>query len=290
MPVMDGLSATLALRQLPQLRDLPVLAMTANAGPDDVERCRAAGMNAHLAKPIEPEAMWRELLRWLPQREPADSASPPPVASESATATLDIPQAGWPAQLPGVDSEVGLRRAMGKPDLYRNLLRRFAEGERRTLERLAAALQDEHWPEAQRLAHTTKGVAGQIGAAALQDSAAALEDAIRAQAPPDQLQARLQALRQQLEPLLQALEDWLSAQPAPVPASTTPSSAEDSAGYAQARKELLALLRESDSASLEQLERHAPALQARLGAQYPRLHQLVNEFDFDAAIEILERA
>lgn len=205
------------------------------------------------------------------------------MASESATATLDIPQAGWPAQLPGVDSEVGLRRAMGKPDLYRNLLRRFAEGERRTLERLAAALQDEHWPEAQRLAHTTKGVAGQIGAAALQD-------AIRAQAPPDQLQARLQALRQQLEPLLHALEDWLSAQPAPVPASTTPSSAEDSPGYAQARKELLALLHESDSASLEQLERHAPALQARLGAQFPRLRQRVNEFDFDAAIEILERA
>ncbi len=290
MPVMDGLSATLALRQLPQLRDLPVLAMTANAGPDDVERCRAAGMNAHLAKPIEPEAMWRELLRWLPQREPAGSASPPAAASESATATLDIQQADWPAQLPGVDSEDGLRRAMGKPDLYRNLLRRFAEGERHTLERLAAALQDEHWPEAQRLAHTTKGVAGQIGAAALQDSAAALEDAIRAQAPPDQLQARLQALGQQLEPLLHALEDWLSAQPAPVPASSTPSSAEDSPGYAQARKELLALLHESDSASLEQLERHAPALQARLGAQYPRLHQLVNEFDFDAAIEILERA
>ena len=65
MPVMNGLEATRAIRQLPGMKDIPILAMTANAFNEDREECLAAGMNAHVGKPMEPGAFYATLLEWL---------------------------------------------------------------------------------------------------------------------------------------------------------------------------------------------------------------------------------
>ena len=83
MPVMDGLTATRAIRH--QLgSSLSIIAMTANAFGDDRAACLGAGMNDHIAKPVDPEQLYLTLLRWLPLRQ-RDSAQRPPV--------LDTPQA-----------------------------------------------------------------------------------------------------------------------------------------------------------------------------------------------------
>jgi CheY-like chemotaxis protein len=68
MPVMDGVKATVALRLNPRWQSLPVVAMTANAMQADRQRCLAAGMNDHIAKPIEPEDLWKTLLKWIKPR------------------------------------------------------------------------------------------------------------------------------------------------------------------------------------------------------------------------------
>ena len=65
MPVMDGYAATRALRQQPQWRDLPVIAMTANALVGDRDKVLAAGMNDHIAKPIKVDQMFATLARWV---------------------------------------------------------------------------------------------------------------------------------------------------------------------------------------------------------------------------------
>ncbi len=65
MPVMDGLDATRAIRKLPGMAAVPILAMTANAFEDDRSACIAAGMNAYIGKPLEPEVMYATVLEWL---------------------------------------------------------------------------------------------------------------------------------------------------------------------------------------------------------------------------------
>jgi len=93
MPVMDGVEATRRIRTLPGRAGLPVLAMTANAMAGDRERSLAVGMNDHITKPIDPDALFEALLRWLPERAvPAD-----PLAA-----------------VPGLDVADGLRRVLGR--------------------------------------------------------------------------------------------------------------------------------------------------------------------------------
>jgi two-component system sensor histidine kinase/response regulator len=65
MPVMDGVTATQKIRQDSRFSDLPILAMTANALPEEKERCLNAGMNDHITKPVEPESLWRALNLWI---------------------------------------------------------------------------------------------------------------------------------------------------------------------------------------------------------------------------------
>jgi len=174
MPEMDGLTATGLIRSLDVMGagSVPIIAMTANAMSGDREKSLDAGMNDHLTKPIEPDTLYPILVRWLPQRNFDVSDDFDMGTSEVADLCI-----------PGVDVTSGLRRASGNRDLYCKLLRRCASNHADSLNSIRQHLAEGRMDEARRLAHSTKGVAGNLGAVTLHLAAAELEDSIEANTP-----------------------------------------------------------------------------------------------------------
>jgi CheY-like chemotaxis protein len=209
MPVMDGIAATKAIRSNPRFRTLPIIAMTANAMGLDREMCREAGMNDHLTKPIDPDTMFTTVMKWTKPRR-AESSKPPPQKVEPAS-SQDL--SGLP-EIEGIDVKDGLKRVGGNVQLYRGLLTKFAARNNDTGLQVTAALHSGDREVAQRIAHTVKGVAGNIGIKRVQAAAERLEKAIRENnsAIPSILQDFTSALRTQIDAIEQALP---TAAPAP---------------------------------------------------------------------------
>jgi signal transduction histidine kinase/DNA-binding response OmpR family regulator/HPt (histidine-containing phosphotransfer) domain-containing protein len=178
MPVMDGLTATKAIRSKPQLSGLPVIAMTANVMAADREKCIEAGMNDHVAKPIDPDELFTVLLRWIKPREgvgaPAQGAAPTVSVSAAAAKAPDAETLA----IPGIDTKAALRRAGGSLKRYESLLRKFAQPSAGGVEEIRRALAAGDTETAARAAHSIKGSAANLGAAAIAEVAAKAESAI----------------------------------------------------------------------------------------------------------------
>jgi CheY-like chemotaxis protein len=174
MPVMDGIAATKAIRSNPRFRELPIIAMTANAMDADREICRQAGMNDHVSKPIDPDAMFMTVMKWIKPRR-ARPSEPPAQRVEAASSQnlSDLPE------IDGVDTKDGLKRVGGNRRLYRDLLMKFAAKHSDASLQISDALHIGDRNTAERIAHTVKGVAGNIGIKPVQFAAEKLEKAIR---------------------------------------------------------------------------------------------------------------
>jgi two-component system sensor histidine kinase/response regulator len=201
MPLMDGVTATREMRKLERLANLPIVAMTANAMEQDRRRCMDAGMNDYLVKPIDPHDMQSILLRWIRPRRAAAAELPARAAATSAASA----HGKLPEGIEGLDTTLGLSRMMGKKSLYLAMLRRYLAGQRSVALEMRQALASGDRPTAERLAHTTKAVSGNIGATLVQHRAAALEAAIRANRDAGDVESALAELEAPLGTLLDAL-------------------------------------------------------------------------------------
>ncbi len=168
MPQMDGLQATRALRLLPAGRTVPILAMTANAFNEDRQACLDAGMNDHVAKPVDPEALYRALLRWLP--------APAVRGGESHGAAAAVPDDLAALQgIAGFDAQAGLRLAGLRPEAFLAVLQRFAGVYDNGLPALAEAAAHGDRAALLRQAHSLRGACAVIGAAEVLAQAEQLE-------------------------------------------------------------------------------------------------------------------
>ena len=177
MPVMDGKEAAREIRKQEMFKKLPIIAMTAHAMVGDREKSLEAGMQDHITKPIDPSELFLTLLRWVsPGKREVPQRSVPGngVIAPSAVSDPMIPYV-----LPGIDTAQGLKRTGGNKKLYRSLLlkvkRDFCDTGREIRQLIDAGKTD----DAMRLAHTVKGVAGNIGANPLQVSARTVEALLR---------------------------------------------------------------------------------------------------------------
>jgi len=171
MPEMDGFTATKLLRRDPRFQKLPIIAMTAHALVEERQRCLDAGMNDHVSKPIDPDNLFSTLMRWVrPQPKSAPESQAP--AKKSGDEVL-LPE------ITGINLVDGLKRVAGNRRLYRDLLGQFADKQGDAAAQISAALKGGDQKLAERIAHTVKGVAGNIGISGVQTAAQKLEKAIR---------------------------------------------------------------------------------------------------------------
>ena len=281
MPVMDGVTASRVLRETHSADTLPIVAMTANAMKVDRDRCLEAGMNGFVTKPINPEELWQSLLQCVKARpglglqtKPAPVA-PMEVAGDAAQTLQAL------TQVRNLDLRLGLLRTNNNPALYATLLKKFVLGHAHAAQHISSCLDGQDRPTAERIAHTLKGVAGNLGATALQSSAEALESSLRHVEPSEQTLPLLADLADQLAQLTQALQEVPSLfPPAPTASSAVPVASEDADAIVQ---QLLTLLSQDDASAMELWESHAPLLQSRF-ANAAQIEAAINGYAFDDAI------
>jgi len=173
MPEMDGYETTRIIRATPGNETLPIIAMTAHAMETARQRSLEAGMNDHLAKPINPDALWVLLTRWLPTR-----AVDPRGVSVTPEPEAPVPADDILTALPGIDLSEALTRLNGNREFLCMLLRGFRESWSGTVETLRTALAEDDYAGACLTAHTLKGVASNLSLTEVAAAASVLEQAL----------------------------------------------------------------------------------------------------------------
>jgi HPt (histidine-containing phosphotransfer) domain-containing protein len=247
--------------------------MTAHALVEERQRCLDAGMNDHISKPIDPDALFAAIGRWVKTK---------PKAAGPAEPTPPRRGVEMPA-VEGIDIQSGLNRVAGNAGLYRRLLGQFADKYADGAGEVRRLLREGKKDEAERLAHTVKGVAGNLGMAAVGATAAEVEKRVRAgDAPPEALLEKFESeIRAQAEAIARALGEERSPQAAP---------GYDREKAAHAIAKLKRLLEESDAEATEAVEEVAAAIAGGPGAEgIVELRESVSQFDFEGAAEKLNR-
>ena len=279
MPVMDGVEATRIIRTNPRHVTLPIIAMTANAMASDREICLEAGMNDHIAKPIDPDQLFGVLLRWI-RRPESDVRRRPAHAAPAHHASS--PKNEPELVIPGIDVRAGLKRTGGNRQRYETLLRKFAEQQSEMVEAMRTALSIGDAATAERAAHSLKGAAGTLGAVSLAEAAASTEGAVRTGNGVD---AALGALALSLAPTVQAIRTALPDGPG---GNGAAHPAGDPATVEKPLMELKRLLETDDGEAADFIVDAKPCLAAVLTpAEIKTLADRVGNFDFDAALTCL---
>jgi PAS domain S-box-containing protein len=279
MPVMDGIEATRILRANPRFEKLPIVAMTANAMASDRELCLDAGMNDHIAKPIDPDQLFGVLLRWI--HRPEHDVTTPPMDGASPTGSVRSASAADLA-IPGIDVGAGLKRIGSNRQRYESLLRKFADQQEAVVKDIKMALAMGDPGTAERAAHSLKGAAATLGAVLVSEAAASAERAIRTK---DGVDDALSSLALVLSPAIDAIHSALPAEPSGNGAGT-PSG--DPATVEEPLTKLKRLLETDDGEAADFIIDTKPHLARVLTpAEIKTLSDRVGNFDFDAALACL---
>ncbi len=284
MPVMDGTTATREIRKDERYKDLPILAMTANVMEADIEKCREAGMWDHIGKPIDPDELFGKLLKWVKPRkidEVLETAKAPKEIEKEEPKPAK--QADLP-EIPGLDTNLGLKRVMGKKAFYVDMLRKYIDNQRQAPAQIRQSLDADDYATAERQAHTAKGVSGNIGATELQGIAATLEKAIREKSPREEIGMILETFGAEHGKLIAGLMESF-----PVAAVREEAGTVDDAKATAVCEKMQELLANDDSEAVDYLEEEKDALRYILGMeQFGPFDHAIKQYDFAQALELMK--
>src|SRR6478672_3388427 len=281
MPVMDGIEATRILRSDARFQTLPIIAMTANALVSDRELCLQAGMNDHIAKPIDPDQLFGVLLRWI-ERSEGDGAGLRELSEARATVVHTPAVADGPLDIDGIDVKSALKRTGGNRKRYVALLRRFAQQQASTVDEIRKALSMGDAATAERAAHSLKGVAGTLGATTLSETAAKAETAIKTGQGIDT------ALTSLFAGLGAAVRAIRAALPEEIPTNGGGGASRDPRTVVKPLTQLKRLLETDDGEAADfMIDARSDLSGVLTPTEIETLSELVGDFDFEAALKCL---
>jgi two-component system sensor histidine kinase/response regulator len=238
-------------------------------------------MSDHLAKPIDPDHLFATIARWVKPGAPSTAPSAFSEASGRHTQTSLLTL----REVPGLDVDSGLRLARGREKLYQSLLRRYVGNQRDFPNFLEAAIGASDWQTAIRLAHTLKGVSGQIGAQTLRAMAELLELALKKRESVEVIESLKGQISELLGGLIPAIESRL-------PESVSIPAALE-IDVQQLREVCANLVPKLESGAFDTghlLEAHESLLRAGLGKSFEIIRTSVHEFDYETALRELKKA
>ncbi len=159
MPKMDGYQATRMIRLGLKNQILPVIAMTAHTSDAEKESCLRAGMNDHVAKPVNAKQLYDVLTRWI-----AIGGYRQRIAAPAKVAVAPEDPAAFPDSLPGLDVRAGMERLRGNRALLVRLLGDFSRQASEIVASIRTLIDQNEWESARRQAHTLKGISGNLSA------------------------------------------------------------------------------------------------------------------------------
>ncbi|HNX77364.1 MAG TPA: response regulator, partial [Candidatus Rifleibacterium sp.] len=169
MPRLDGYAATRIIRQIPEFKNLPIVALTAGVAQEDQEEAVKAGMNDFLPKPIVPADLYRSIAHWTG-------------AKIIITATDKISQTEIvvPEELAEFDAHGAIMRVGGSIARWCSMLKRFAASHAASGDKIAQSLAAGQKAVAREKVHALKGVAANLGLTRINQTARSLQDAMLA--------------------------------------------------------------------------------------------------------------
>ena len=272
MPVMDGYLATETIRQELQMSDLPIVAMTANAMASDKEKCLQVGMNDHVAKPIDPKALFSVMNQWI---EAKDRVLPKAIDREDDE-VLPV--------LAGFDVESAVARLGGRVASYDKALNRVNETLADSISDIANAIEQNDIDRATLTTHTVKGVSGNIGCDDLYLASSELEDTLRSESG-ENVASLLSKVQGAAADALQVIGDYLMSKN-----NKKESKAFDLDEVQPLITKLASEIDGFDISASETCESLSEYLSApELVAQAKQLETYLSGYEFDEALEQLQQ-
>jgi CheY-like chemotaxis protein len=296
MPVMDGYTATKTLRQDEAFKDIPIVAMTADAMSGVEEKVLAIGMNGYVTKPINPKALWETMVKWIQPGE--REVNPAYTALHDEKAPAGKEEQPFPDFLSsaGINTETGLIRSSGNRKLYEKLLVKFRESNQETIDAIRVQLESGDRETAERTAHTLKGVSGNIGADTLFEAATALDTELKKEDyDTDEAARLLEETEAALSPVLKAIGKF-EAEKASAGANAAVRDSEagtpevDTTVLISKLEELNAKIADYDTEAGALADELKPQLTAAgIGEDAAALIKAVGSYDFDSAGELVDK-
>ncbi|MBF0378079.1 MAG: response regulator [Desulfamplus sp.] len=332
MPVMGGYEATKIIRQNPKFDELPIIAMTAHAMTGAREQCISSGMNDYVSKPIDPDEIYKVLITWIkpkiretenmviesigsvklsgatnPEESQLSEATKPEEAQLSGAIKSEYVEplevvkppelVDLPDDLVGIDIQSALKRLRGNRRLLKEILIDFGQKYGSMTQEIKSEIGKGDLTTAERMAHTLKGVAGNISADELYKVTAQLEKAIRENLPVDILEPLLLDFDIALQQVVKSLKTLDKSQEIAEESNTVVESHEKQAFDFEIVKpivvELYELIKNDSPDALDTLMRFKGSIEdftmlitdgLTIAEDIKELDELINNFDFPNAL------